>query len=116
MKTYTISKKIETKNRKKNIKKTINGFFSLKTKFFCSENGGNGVSFPWPRRTSQSEFSIKSNSRLKLRWSDFNFYFFYLFSFFFLSSLSSLFLYLKTDEKGLVICEISVFKFLFLEL
>jgi hypothetical protein len=38
---------------------------------------------------------------------------------FFLSSfslcLSSLYLYMKTDEKGLVIREISVFEFLFLD-
>jgi hypothetical protein len=73
------------------------------------------VSFPWPYKTPQSEFSIKSYDHLKLRWSDFSFYFFYIFSLFFLSSLSSLFLYMKTNEKWLVIREILVFKFLFLK-
>jgi hypothetical protein len=72
--------------------------------------------------TPQSEFSIKSYGRLKLRWSDFDFYFFclsslFLISFFFPFSvfLSSLFLYMKTDEKGLVIRGISIFEFLFLD-
>jgi hypothetical protein len=76
------------------------------------------ISFLWPRRTPQSEFSIKSYGRLKLRWLDFDFYFFRLSSFFLLSlsvSLSSQILYIKIYEKGLVIREISVFKFLFLE-
>jgi hypothetical protein len=93
---------------------------------FWPENGSNDidinpvdlvVSFLWPRRTPQSEFSIKSYGCLKLRLSDFDFFFllslFSLFSLF--VSLSSFFLYMKTDEKGLVIREISVFKFSFLE-
>jgi hypothetical protein len=74
------------------------------------------VSFPWPRSKPQSEFSIKSYGRLKLRWSNFDFYFFSLFSFLFVSlSLSPLFLYKKIDDKGLLIREISVFKFYFLD-
>jgi hypothetical protein len=80
----------------RNRKKTSNAFFSLKTRFFCPENGARNinvnhvdliVSFLWPRRTPQSEFPIKSYDRLKLRWSDFGFYF-CLFSLFFLSSFS----------------------------
>jgi hypothetical protein len=70
------------------------------------------VSFQWPCSTPQSEFPIKSYDRLKLRWSDFDFYFFYLISSFFLC-LSSLFLYMKIDEKWLVIREISVLNFNF---
>jgi hypothetical protein len=115
MKTYTISKKKRTE-------KNSNAFFSLNTRFFGPENGDKSISinpvdliisFPWPRITPQSEFSLKSYDRLKLRCSYFSFYFFSLFSF--LSSLSSLFLYMKTDEKGLVIRGISVFKFSILE-
>jgi hypothetical protein len=80
------------------------------------------VSFPWPHSTPQSEFPIKSYGRLNLRWSDFDFYFFCLFSLFLMSffflfsiSLSSLFLYMKTDEKELVIREIFIFEFWFLD-
>jgi hypothetical protein len=114
MKTYIISKKKQKKNRKSR-EKTSNEFLCLKMRFFNPVDLV--VSFPWPHRTPQSEFSIKSYGRLKLRWSTFGFYFFRLSSLFFLSSfsLSSLFLYMKTDEKGLVIRGISVFKFLFLE-
>jgi hypothetical protein len=65
----------------------------------------------WPRRTPQSEIPIKSYGRLKLRWSDFGF----ISSISFPSPLSSLFLYMKTDKKRLVIRGISVFKLLFLE-
>jgi hypothetical protein len=79
------------------------------------------VSFLWLRSTLQSEFPIKSYGRLKLKWSDFSFYFFclsYLFHiyFFFLFSisLSSLFLYMKIDEKRLVIHWVSIFEFWFL--
>jgi hypothetical protein len=97
MKIYTISKK-----------KTSNAFLSLKIRFFDLEHGGINISvnsvvlvvnFSWSRRMPQSEFPIKSYDRLKLRWSNFAFYFFYLFSllsFFFLSpslSLISLFIY-----------------------
>jgi hypothetical protein len=42
------------------------------------------VTFLWPRSMPQSEFPIKRYSRLKLRWSNFNFYLF---------SLTSLFIY-----------------------
>jgi hypothetical protein len=66
------------------------------------------ASFPLPHSTPQSEFPIKSYDCLKLKWSDFDFYFLCLsslflisFFFFFSVSLSSLFLYMKTDEKGL---------------
>jgi hypothetical protein len=76
------------------------------------------ASFLWLRSTPQSEFLIKSYGRLKLRWLNFDFYFLcfsslFLISFLFLFSisLSSLFLYMKTDEKGLVIHVISVFEF-----
>jgi hypothetical protein len=46
------------------------------------------VSFSWPHSTPQSEFSIKSYGRLKLRWLDFDFDFFFL-----SQSLISLFIY-----------------------
>jgi hypothetical protein len=115
-----LRKKIE-KNRKEYFKSV----FKLDDEIFDPKNGGKFktinpvdliVSFLWPRITSQSEFPIKSYGRLNLRWSDFSFYFFCLSLFFLLSlSLSSLFLYMKTDEKGLVIHEILVFNFLFLE-
>jgi hypothetical protein len=72
------------------------------------------VSFPWPPNTPQSAFPIKSYGHLKLRWSDFNFYFFYLISSFSLC-LSSLLLYMKIDEKRLIICGILIFEFWFLD-
>jgi hypothetical protein len=77
------------------------------------------VCFPWPRSTPESEFPIKSYGRLKLRLSNFGFYFFYLISsFFFFSLFVSLisFLYMKTDENELVIRGCSIFEFLFLDL
>jgi hypothetical protein len=92
MKTYTIYKK---KNRKEQ-KKTSNAFLKVKMRFFGPEKTLNAVnpvdlvvSFPWPRSTPQSKFPIKSYDRLKLRWSDFDFYFFYL-----ISSLSHLSFYI----------------------
>jgi hypothetical protein len=79
------------------------------------------VRFSWPRSTPQSEFPIKKYGHLKLRWSDFGFYLFYLSSLFLISffflffvSLSFLFLYMKVDEKELVIRGVSVFEFWFL--
>jgi hypothetical protein len=107
--------KIYTKEQKK----TSNAFLKVEMRFFGPENGGTAkavkpvdfvVSFPWPRSTPQSEFPIKSYGRLKLRWSDFDFYFFYLISSFSLY-LSSLLLYVKIDENELVICRTSVFEF-----
>jgi hypothetical protein len=123
MKTYTIAKKKQQKKQKRMKTKTSNEFLSLKMRFFYLEKAVMALAvnpvdliirFSWLRRTSKSEFSIKSYGRLKLRWSDFDFYFYRLYSLFRLS-LSSLFLYMKTDEKGLVSRGISIFKFLFLE-
>jgi hypothetical protein len=53
---------------------------------------------------------MKNYGRLKLRWSDFGFYFLSLFSILSFFSLSSLFLYMKTNENVLVIRRISVFE------
>jgi hypothetical protein len=90
-----------------------NAFLSLKMMFFGLENGNNDinsvdliVNFLWPRRTPQSEFSIKSYDRLKLRWSIFDFY---SLSSFFLISLTSLIIY--EYIKRLIIRDISVFEF-----
>jgi hypothetical protein len=118
IKVYTISKK------KKNRTKTSNAFLSLKMRFLARKmtvmmKAVNTidivVSFSWPRNTSQTEFSIKSYGRLKLRWSDFDFYFCFLLSFLFLSSfslyLSSFFLYMKIYDNELVIREILFLKF-----
>jgi hypothetical protein len=79
--------------------------------------------FLWPHSTPQSEFPIKNYDHLKLRWSDFGFYFLclsylFLISFFFLFSvsLSHLSFYIwKQMKKWFVIHEISIFKFWFLD-
>jgi hypothetical protein len=76
MKTYTISKTKPKKKTEENFKCV----FEIEDVFFI-ENGHNNIGFLWPRSTAQSEFPIKSYSRLKLRWSDFDFYFVRLSSF-----------------------------------
>jgi hypothetical protein len=80
--------------------------FDLEDEFFDPVNPIDlVVNFSLPHSMPQPEFRIKYYSRLKLRWSDFNFYFFYLSSSFFLLSLclSSLFLYMKIIDKELII-------------
>jgi hypothetical protein len=72
------------------------------------------VSFPLRRSMLQFEFSIKNYDCLKLRWSDLSFYFFCLISSFSLY-LSTFFLYMKIDDKELVIHEISIFEFWFFD-
>jgi hypothetical protein len=101
VKIYTIYKKKQKKTQKNRIFFS-NAFLKVKMRFFGPEMVATAtvakpvdlvVSFPWPRSTPQSEFPIKNYGCLKLRWSDFDFYFFYLFSTFSLSlrSLLSLF-------------------------
>jgi hypothetical protein len=119
--------------RKKTELKTLNKiqmrFWGSRWYFFCPENDETEIvvnpvdlvaRFLWPHSTPQSKFAIKSYGRLKLRLSDFSFYFFCLSSLFLISflflfsislSLSSLFLYMKTDENRLVIRGIFVFEF-----
>jgi hypothetical protein len=103
----------------------------VNTIFFGLENGEIAttvnpvdlvVRFLWPCSTPQSEFPIKNYDCLQLRWSDFGFYLFclsslFIISFFLLFSvfLSSLFLYMKIDEKGLMIRGVFIFKFWFLD-
>jgi hypothetical protein len=109
MKIYIISKKKTKENWTKNFKYISNACFSVKTMIFYLKNGSNSnsinhvdliASFLWPSSTPQSEFPIKSYGRLKLRWSNFIFYFFCLSSFLLISffyvfsvSLISFFIY-----------------------
>jgi hypothetical protein len=118
VKIYTIYKKKTQKNIKnfKYIFKGQDEVFALKiaATAIAIKPVDLIVSFLWSCSTLQSEFPIKSYGHLKLRWSNFYFYFFYLISSFSLR-LSSLLLYVKIDEKRLVICETSVFEFWFLD-
>jgi hypothetical protein len=92
MKTYTISKKKKTELKTSN--KLQMRFWGSRRCFLASKMviiliAVNPVdliaSFLWPRSTPQPEFSIKNYGHLKLRWSDFGFYFFYLSSLFLIS-------------------------------
>jgi hypothetical protein len=96
MKTYTISKK------KKTELKTLNKLqmrfwgsrcYFLAPKMMIIAIDVNPVdliaNFLWPCSTPQSEFPIKSYGRLKLRLSDFGFYFFCLSSLFLIFFLLS---------------------------
>jgi hypothetical protein len=79
-----MNRKKQKKNTKEH-KKTSNAFLKVKMRFFApkmtiiaiANSVDLVVSFPWPRSTPQLEFPIRSYGRLKLRWSDFDFYFFY---------------------------------------
>jgi hypothetical protein len=123
VKIYTIYKEKQKKKTQKNRKKLQMRFWRSRWVFLAPKMAVTTidvkpvdlvVSFSWSCNIPQSEFPIKSYGRLKLSWWNFNFYFFYLISSFSLC-LSSLLLYVKIDEKGLVICETSFFEFWFLD-